>query len=70
MKNDQAIDFAKPYMDAKSALLELHEAMLRKDYSHAIKLGIDAIADIRVAVAAIRHEQEMQDAVRQQAETI
>lgn len=67
MKNDQAIDFSKPYMDAKSALGEMHEAMLKRDYDHAIHLAIDAVADIRIAIAAIRHEKEIQDALRQQA---
>jgi uncharacterized protein YjaG (DUF416 family) len=70
MRNDQAIDFAKPYMDAKQALSNLHDAMLHKEYDHAIKLGMNAITDIRIALAAIRHEQEMQDALRQQTETI
>lgn len=70
MRNDEAIDFAKPYMDAKRALLDLHDAMLHKEYDHAIKLGMNAITDIRIALAAIRHEQEMQDALRQQTETV
>lgn len=70
MRNDEAIDFAKPYMDAKRALFDLHDAMLHKDYDHAIKLGINAITDIRIALAAIRHEQEIQDALRQQTKTL
>lgn len=65
MKNDQAIDFAQPYMEAKRALEQLHDAMLTKDYDYAIQLAIDAIADIRIAIAAIRHEKELKDAVRQ-----
>ena len=67
MKNDQAIDFSKPYMDAKAALAGMHHAMLERDYNSAIQNGIDAVADIRMAIAAIRHEKEMQDALREQA---
>lgn len=65
MKNGQAIDYARPYMDAKEALTQLHNAMLTKDYDYAIQRGIDAIADIRIAIAAIRHEKEVIDAIRQ-----
>lgn len=67
MKNDQAIDFSKPYMDAKEALGTLHSAMLKRDYEYAIQSGVDAIAEIRMAIAAIRHEKEINDALRQQA---
>ena len=67
MKTDQAIDFAKPFMDAKTALANAHGAMLKRDHDYAIQSAIDAIADIRVAIAAIRHEKEIQDALRQQA---
>jgi len=65
MKNGHAIDYARPYMDAKTALTQLHDAMLAKDYDYAIKSGIEAIADIRMAIAAIRHEKEVIDAIRQ-----
>lgn len=65
MKNDQAIDFAKPFMQAKQALDQLHDAMLVKDYDYAIQSGIDAIADIRIAIAAVRHEKDLKDAIRQ-----
>lgn len=64
MKNDQAIDYAYPYMQAQKALGQLHDAMLTKDYDYAIQSGIDAIADIRVAIAAMRHEKEIRDAIR------
>jgi hypothetical protein len=70
MKNDQAIDFAKPYMEAKSQLADLHESMLLRDYNHAIHCCIHAIAEIRMVMAAIQHEKETQDALRQQAETV
>lgn len=63
MKQDQAIDFSYPYMKAKSAMEQLHDAMLVKDYDYAIQLGIDAIADIRIALAAVRHEKELKNAL-------
>ena len=66
MRTDQAIDFAYAYMQAQKALNQLHDGMLAKDYDYAIQSGIDAIADIRIAVAAIRHEKEIKDALRQQ----
>lgn len=70
MKNDQAIDFSKPYMDTKAALGDMHAAMLKREYDYAIQRAIDAVADLRMAIAAIRHEKEIQDALRQQTETV
>lgn len=65
MKTDQAIDFSHHYMQAKKSLDRLHDAMLAKDYDYAIQSGIDAIADVRVAIAAVRHEKDLSDALRE-----
>lgn len=52
------IDYAAPWMEAQKALSSLHKAMLKKDHDAAIECGLAAIADIRAAVAAIRHAKE------------
>lgn len=43
---------------AERALKELHEAMLLKKYDVAIEQGIEAVTQVRLTLAAIRHEQE------------
>lgn len=63
MKTDQAIDFAKPYMDAKNALANMHEAMVNRDYDYALQSALDVIADVRIAIAAIRHEKEIKHGI-------
>ena len=60
LPNSQSIliDYAHPCLMAERALKELHEAMLLKKYDVAIEQGIEAVTQVRLTLAAIRHEQE------------
>lgn len=48
------IDYAHPTMMAENALKELHKAMLDRHYEDAIEAGLQAIAETRLAIHAIR----------------
>lgn len=54
----QLIDYAHPCMMAEKALKELHEAMLMKRYDEALEHGLQALAEVRLTLHAIRHEKE------------
>lgn len=61
MKKDDSIDYSYFYMQAKKALDEAHQAMLKKDYTHAIESGLYAIAETRLMVSAMK---DYKDALR------
>lgn len=48
------IDYARPTILAENALKELHKAMLDRRYEDAIEAGLQAIAETRLAIHAIR----------------
>jgi hypothetical protein len=50
------LDYAYPTGQAETALKDLHLAMLDHRYNDALLHGLAAIADIRIALAAIRDE--------------
>ena len=52
------IDYAHPTMMAEKALKDLHEAMLLRLYDEAIEKGMEAIAEVRLAIHAIREKSE------------
>lgn len=52
------VDYAYPCMMAEAALKKLHNAMLERRYDDAIEAGMEAAAQARLTVIAIRHEQE------------
>jgi len=51
-------DYAYPTMMAEKALKDLHNYMLDNRLDDALIAGLNAIADIRMALAAIRDEKE------------
>jgi len=51
-------DYAYPTMMAEKALKDLHNYMLENRLDDALIAGLNAIADIRMALAAIRDEKE------------
>lgn len=54
----EIVDYAHPCMMAEKALKELHEAMLMKKYDEALKHAETALVEVRLTMAAIRHERE------------
>lgn len=59
METVNLIDYARPCMMAEKALKDLHDAMLRKKYAEALNHAEEALIEVRLTAAAIRHEQEM-----------
>lgn len=51
-------DYAYPTMMAEKALKDLHNYMLENRLDDALIAGLNAITDIRMALAAIRDEKE------------
>jgi len=52
------VDYSEPWMLARKALQKFHHAMLRKEHDAAIDEGVKAIAEIRLAIAAVRDLKE------------
>ncbi len=59
MVNAELIDYAYPCMMAEKAMKDLHEAMLMKRYNEALQHAEKALVEMRLTMAAIRHEKEM-----------
>lgn len=58
MKTDVVLDYATPYMDAKKALDALHVAMLERKYQEAENWALEALADAKLTLIAVRNEKE------------
>jgi hypothetical protein len=54
MANDNVIDYAYPTMMAERSLKELHNAMLENRPDDALLAGLNAIVEVRLALAAIK----------------
>jgi hypothetical protein len=54
MANDNVIDYAYPTMMAERSLKELHNAMLENRHDEALLAGLNAIVEVRLALAAIK----------------
>lgn len=54
------VDYAYPCMMAEAALKKLHDAMLERKYDEALAAGLDAMVEVKLTLAAIRHEKEKQ----------
>jgi hypothetical protein len=55
------IDYALPCMSAEKALKDVHNAFLEQDLDKALTRAMDAIIDVRLMYAALRHAKEKQD---------
>lgn len=64
------IDYARPAMMAEHAMKNLHWMAVKGDYDRAIEAGVEALAEMKLAVMALSHMKEKQDALRKQAETV
>ena len=67
MKDDILIDYAYHAMMAEKALKKLHNMMLDNDFDEAVEAGIQTLADVKLAINAIKHMKEKQHALREQA---
>lgn len=55
---EQIIDYALPCMKAEQALKDAHNAFLDKKLDKALTHTMDALIDVRLMYAALRHAKE------------
>lgn len=58
VNGQQMVDYAYPCMMAEKALKRLHDAMLEKDYDAAIEAGLQAAAEVKLTLNAIKDMKE------------
>ena len=58
VNGEMVIDYAYPCMMAEKALKKLHNAMLENDYESAIDAAMEAMADVKLTLNAIKDMQE------------
>lgn len=66
MTIQRVIDYAYPTMMAEAHLKKLHNMMLDNDFDGAVEAGIQTLADVKLAINAIKHMKEQQYALREQ----
>jgi len=54
------VDYSMPTMKAERALKRLHDHMLDKQYDKAAEQALIALAETKLALNAIRHQQEQE----------
>ena len=52
------VDYAHPCMMAEAALKKLLSAMLGNEYDKALEAGLQAMVEVKLTLAAIRHMKE------------
>jgi hypothetical protein len=52
------IDYALPCMNAEKALKDVHNAFLEQDLDKALTRAMDALIEVRLMYAALRHAQD------------
>ena len=58
VKGELMVDYAYPCMMAERALKNLHNLMLEGKYDEAVTAGIEALADVRLTIQAIKDMRE------------
>lgn len=70
MTQEKLIDYAYPLMMSEKALKSCYEAALAQKYDVAAEEAMQAMAEIKLTIVALKHMQEQKHALREQAETI
>ena len=70
MTQEKLIDYAYPLMMAENALKGCYKAALAQEYDVAAEVAMNAMAEIKLTIVALKHMQEQRDALRQQTETV
>lgn len=58
VNGEVVVDYAYPCLRAEKALRKLHESVLANDYEAAIEAGLEALAEAKLTVNALRDMQE------------
>ena len=58
---NQIIDYALPCMNAEKALKDVHNAFLEQNLDLALTRTMDALIDVRLMYAALRHTKEQHE---------
>ena len=70
MNIETLIDYAYPVMMSENALKAAHNHLLNKDYDQGIEQLFVVITEARMAINAVRHMKERDDALRKQTQTV
>lgn len=70
MTEEKMIDYAYPLMMAENALKGCHKAALVREYDVAVELLMNAVADVKLTITALKHMKDQEDALRKQAPTL
>lgn len=54
------IDYAQWLLEVDKGQRKMYDAMQEKDYEQAIAIGFEMIAALKLAINAVKHEQETQ----------
>ena len=57
VEGEAVVDYAYPCMMAEKALKKLHNAMLENDYEAAIAAAMEAYADVKLTLNAVKDMQ-------------
>ena len=58
---NQIIDYALPCMNAEKALKDVHNAFLEQNLDLALTRAMDALINVRLMYAALRHTKEQRE---------
>lgn len=58
VNGEALVDYAYPCMMAEKALKNLHALMLEGKYDEAVTAGIEALADVRLTIQAVKTMRE------------
>jgi uncharacterized protein YbjQ (UPF0145 family) len=58
--NMEILDYAKPLIVAERALKDMYNNALERRYDEAYEEGMQAIVEIRLALAALKNERDKQ----------
>jgi hypothetical protein len=60
MEIAKVIDYAQWLLEVDKGQRKMYDAMQEKDYASAIATGFEMIAALKLAINAVKHEQETQ----------
>lgn len=58
MEIAEVLDYSLPCLNAQKSIKDMQAAMLSKDYDAAVNHATNVVVEMRLVLAAIRHEKE------------
>lgn len=70
MTQNVLIDYAAPMLATETNMKKAHDALLANDYDLALQHMLEAVVDAKMTLNAIQHMKDLNNALRQQTETV